>query len=291
MKHLKILIYFIIILPGSLTARENDYIPVRFEKISESLYVIFGGHGANSGLFIGENGLIVIDPKMNQRAINEFFEKTALITKIPFRYIINTHSDPDHILGNRFFPPEYVTYIAHENCRREFTEPNWDGSQSEWKSPEYAPYFPTVTFRDKLDIYSGGKKIELRYFGIGHTSGDAVIYFPDEKTAFLGDQLVLGHKPGAHPYKGGNTFENVRTLERMLSALDAEKFVNGHVSEVLDRDTVRDYIADMRRIQSNIRAKITMGYTLIEIRNDYSDRMKMFVDNVYREITEKRDHN
>jgi len=289
LKHcLKLLVLFIIILPVTVFSQENDYTPVRFEKISDRLYVIFGGGlGANAGLYIGGNGLLIIDPKMNRRASDEVFGKIKELTEKSIIYVLNTHSDPDHILGNRHFP-ETVTIIAHENCRREFTEPNWDGSPSEWTGPEYTPFFPSITFRDQMDIYLGSKKIELWYFGIGHTSGDAVIYFSEEKTAFIGDQLMMGHRPGAHPYKGGNTFENIRTLSKMLITLDAEKFVNGHLDRIADRETVLDYIKDIREMQDNIRAKIVLGHTLEEIKKEYSDRLQMFVEHVYKEIIEKK---
>ncbi|MCP4723908.1 MAG: MBL fold metallo-hydrolase [bacterium] len=285
---LKLLVLLITILPVTVFSQENDYTSVRFEKISDRLYVIFGGGlGANAGLYIGDNGLLIVDPKMNKRASDEVFEKIRELTGKSIIYVVNTHSDPDHILGNRYFP-ETVTFIAHENCRREFTEPNWNGSPSEWTAPEYAPYFPSITFRDQMDIYLGSKKIELWYFGRGHTSGDAVVYFPEEKTAFIGDQLMMGHRPGAHPYKGGNTFENVRTLSKMLTTLDADKFVNGHLDRIADRETVRDYIRDVRIMQDNIRARMILEDTLEDIKKDYSDRLQMFVEHIYKEIIRKK---
>jgi len=45
-----------------------------------------------------------------------------------------------------------------------------------------------VTFRDKMEIHLGSKKVELWYFGVGHTTGGIVVYFPDEKTASIGDR-------------------------------------------------------------------------------------------------------
>ena len=103
----------------------------------------------------------------------------------------------DHIAGNQFFP-ETVTIIAHEECRKEFFHPRRNGQPSAWGDPALAPYVPHLTYRDKMDIYLGSKKIELWYFGIGHTKGDTVVYFPEEKTAFLGDQIFMNRLQFIH---------------------------------------------------------------------------------------------
>ncbi len=33
-----------------------------------------------------------------------------------------------------------------------------------------------------MTLFPGDKAIELYYFGVGHTTGDIVVYFPEEKT-------------------------------------------------------------------------------------------------------------
>ena len=53
------------------------------------------------------------------------------------------------------------------------------------------------------------------YFGTGHTTGDIVVYFPEAKTAFLGDQFFGTRPQLIHAYKGGNAFAHVVTLEKM----------------------------------------------------------------------------
>ena len=211
----------------SLAFAQRQVPPVRLEKISEGLYQILGGSGANGGLFIGENGVLVIDAKMDKTSVDKTIEEIKKITDKPIKYLVNTHADGDHTMGNRFFPPATV-FIAHENCRKELLLPGRGGSPSEWTKPELAPFLPAITFHDKMDLYLGSKKVELWYFGVGHTTGDAVVYFPEEKVAFVGDQYFLGRPQLIHSYKGGNSFEHVKALEKMLATLDAEKFCSGH---------------------------------------------------------------
>jgi cyclase len=86
-----------------------------------------------------------------------------------------------------------------------------------------------------MDLYSGRDKIELWYFGKGHTSGDIVVYFPEHKVAFIGDQIFMNRVPLIHLHKGGNSHSSVAYLEKMLETLDAEKFSSGH-SDVVGRE-------------------------------------------------------
>jgi len=162
--------------------QQREAAPVAFKKITARLYEITGGRGANGGAYIGDNGVLIIDAKMDENSVRQVIAGVKELTGQPVRYLVNTHSDGDHISGNRYFP-ETITFIAHENCRKEFFHPGRSGAPSEWSAPALAPFIPSVTFREKMDLYLGSRKVEFWYFGVGHTTGDAVIYFPEEKTA------------------------------------------------------------------------------------------------------------
>ncbi len=45
--------------------QQRETKPVELKKISENMYEILGGSGANGGVYIGENGVLVIDTKMD----------------------------------------------------------------------------------------------------------------------------------------------------------------------------------------------------------------------------------
>jgi len=231
--------------------------PVEFKKITERLFEILGGRGSQGGAYVGDNGVLVIDAKMDKKSVDQVIEGLRQITDKPIRYLVSTHSDGDHVTGNRHFPGT-VTFVAHENCRREFFHPRRDGTPSEWNKPELSPFIPSLTFRDKMDVYLGSKKVELWYFGVGHTTGDAVVYFPEEKIAFIGDQIFLTRAQLIHSYKGGNSFEHVKTLTNMLQTIDAEKFCSGH-SEMTDADGIRNHIDQMKKRQEKVKALTENG--------------------------------
>ena len=187
-----------------LTAQERQTSPVTLEKVSESVYQIMGGSGANGGLIIGESGVLLVDSKMNEESVNQTIEAVYKLSNNAIKYLVNTHSDGDHIMGNRYFPSS-VTFIAQENCRKDFFKENF-GRESDWGEPEFYPFTPSVTFKENLNVWLGKDKVELHYFGVGHTTGDAVVYFPEDKIAFLGDQYFATRPQLIHSNKNGNSF-------------------------------------------------------------------------------------
>ncbi|MCK4749855.1 MAG: MBL fold metallo-hydrolase, partial [Bacteroidales bacterium] len=206
------------------------------------------------------------------------------ITDKPILYLVNTHSDGDHINGNRFFP-ESVTIIAHENCRKEFFHPSRNGSKSMWHNPDLAPFIPSITFKDHLTLYLGKSRFEFWYFGIGHTTGDAVVYFPDEKTAFIGDMIFADRPQLIHAYKGGNSFAYIKTQNKMLKALDASLYCSGHADPVT-RKKFLSHISTMEKMQARIAELIKMQKTLDLIKDVFEENASRLVEVMYNEIKE-----
>lgn len=283
-KILLVLFFSFLLLLSPSFGQQRETPPVALEKISDNLFQILGGRGANGGVYIGDNGVLVIDSKMTKESVDQTIAEIQKITDKSITYLVNTHSDGDHIAGNRYFPKS-VTIIAHENCREEFFHQRRDGKPSEWNDPELAPYVPSLTYRDKMDVYLGEKKVELRYFGVGHTKGDTVVYFPEEKTAFLGDQIFMGRPQLIHSYKGGNSFEHVKTLTKMLENIGAEKFCSGH-SDPINRDTVEHHIQEMKSIQDKVKFLIQQDKSLEEIKKEFPENHSRLVESIVNEIKE-----
>ena len=145
------------------------------------------------------------------------------------------------------------------------------------------PFLPAITFKEQMNLYIGPQKVELWYFGVGHTTGDAVVYFREDKIAFIGDQVFLERPQLIHSYKSGNSFEHVKTLKRMLDTLDAEKFCSGH-SEIADRKTIAKHIAQMEERQQKVKLLIQGNKTLAETKNAFPENEGLLIETIYKEI-------
>jgi len=264
-----------------ITAQNREVKPVTLDKISDNLYQVLGGRGATGGMYIGENKVLIIDSKMDKASVDGIYKAVKEVTDKPVTLLVNTHSDGDHINGNQFFP-ESVTIIAHENCRKEFFHPQRNGEPSKWSSDELKPFVPEITFKEQMKLHSGNQTVELHYFGIGHTTGDLVVYFPKEKTAFIGDQIFWGRPQLIHSYKGGNLFEHVKTTQKLLS-LDAEKFCSGH-AEIKTRKDVQQHLVEIVAFQEKVKGFVDQGKTLEETKSEFEQNEGRLVEVIYNEL-------
>jgi cyclase len=256
--------------------------PVLSKQVAPDIHMFTGGRGANTGAYIGEKEVLLIDSKQDSASVAQVLEAIKKLTDHPVTRLVNTHADGDHVFGNRF-QPAGVTFIAHENCLKEFFMPSMSGVPSDWNNPALKAFLPSVTYRDRLDLQVGTKRIELHYFGVGHTTGDTVVYFPDEKTAFIGDQIFTARVQLIHAYKGGSSFGEVAALEKMLSTIDAQKFVCGH-NDVIDRAAVRNHITQMKELQEKVRGLKMKGRNIEEVQKQFEQNQSALIQTIYNEI-------
>jgi glyoxylase-like metal-dependent hydrolase (beta-lactamase superfamily II) len=247
--------------------------------------------GANSGFFIGEKEVLVIDTKMTEDSAKQTIVEIRKLTPNPITYIILTHSDRDHVNGLLGFP-QGATIISHEKTRVQMDK--------DFQSAQQRAYLPNITFSDRLSLYFvGGLRsthIDLLYFGPAHTDGDAVAYFPNEKVAFIGDLIFIGREQLIHRHKNGNSFGLVKALKAILN-LDAEIFVHGH-GDLATKKDIQNLIQSVEEKQIRIQALVKEGKTLEQVKKIFNVedrpvqpggmRSMSLVEVIYLELTEKR---
>lgn len=261
--------------------------PLTVHQIRGNIYEVEGGSGANCGFFIGEKEVLVIDAKMSPESARQMLAEIKKLTSNPIKQIIITHSDGDHVNGLPGFPSD-VTVISHHQTRKDMDEA--------FKEPQLRLFLPSLTFSREMNLYSGNKTINLFYFGPAHTSGDIVVYFPEEKVVFIGDLFFRGRDPLIHRQKNGSSFGLVKYLKDVLK-LDADVFANGH-SEVASRADVEGLIKSLEEKQAKIKALIQEGKSLDEIKKAFDvkdrpvqpggSRWLSLVETIYLELTEKK---
>ncbi len=280
--NLSIVLLLLFLISFSFSFAQQSSSPVTLNKVVNNIYIISGGRGANVGVYIGKTGVMLIDAKQDSASVAQVLLEIGKLSKNPVVYVVSTHADGDHVFGNRFLPLS-ATFISHENCREEFFMADMRGNPSDWNNPELAPFLPEITFREKMDIYLGEKRIELWYFGVGHTTGDIVVYFPEERVAFVGDQITVGRPQLIHAYKGGNSFQYVETLTKMLETLNAERFVSGH-SDIQDRAGVQNLITQMRVMQDKVQSLMAKNMSLEDVQKQFAQNEATLVGIIYNEL-------
>jgi glyoxylase-like metal-dependent hydrolase (beta-lactamase superfamily II) len=82
---------------------------------------------------------------------------------------------------------------------------------------------------DRLSLLEGADRIDVYYFGRGHTDGDLVVVFPQKRLAHLGDLFPGKAAPSIDTANGGSAVELPRTLARIVAELkDVVRVTTGH---------------------------------------------------------------
>jgi len=274
-------------LSSSITAQQQEPAPVKAYQVKGNIYEVKGGRGANAAFFIGEKEVLVIDAKMTEESAKQMIAEIKKLTSSPIKYVILTHSDGDHVNGLVGFPPDAIIVAHHQTAK---------DMDTAFKDAKLRSYLPDFTFSTKLKLYSGDKTVKLFHFGPAHTSGDIVVYFPDEKVAFLGDLLFLGRDPLIHRHKNGNSFGLVKTLKSILK-LDADTFIHGH-GDIASPSDVEGVMKSLEEKQTKIKVLIKEGKSLEEIKKIFNvedrpprpgrSRRPGLVETIYLELTEKK---
>src|SRR5438876_8486802 len=211
-----------------LAAVQQDTTSIRIEKVKDALYIVTGGRGpgeqasvsGNTTVFITDTGVVLVDTKYPGYG-KAILDQVKSVTAKPVMMIINTHTHADHTSGNSEFP-RTVDVVAQENTKTNMAK------MDQFKG-ENAAFLPKKTFKDKMSLLAGKDRIDLYYFGAGHTNGDAVIVFPALRTAVMGDLFARKWAPLVDSNNGGSAVAFPKTLAKAVAGIkDVETVITGH---------------------------------------------------------------
>ena len=248
---------------GMLVAAQQQTPPLKVTKIKDNVYWAQGGAGSNDGIIVGTTGVIVVDTKTTTDSEKEVIAEIAKITPKTVNTAIITHSDGDHANGLAAFPAG-LTIIAQENCKKEL-----EASASS-RNPAPQDRLPTKTYNktDKLTV--DGVHIRLYHWAPAHTSGDTIVYLPDQKVVFGGDLLVTNRPDtNIHLEKNGSAAGWIENAKGMLG-LDADTYLTGHGNMMTKADVQKklDLIQDK---YNKIKAMVAQGKSLDEIKTSFGE--------------------
>jgi cyclase len=240
--------------------------PLMVRQLKGDVYWAQGGAGGNSGIIIGQNGVIVVDAKTTPDSAKEMLAEIAKLTPKPVTHLILTHSDGDHVNGLAAFP-KGITIIAHENNKKEQEAALAAGGRG-------APprdYLPTqLVTKNKESLKIDGVSITLLHWAAAHTSGDLVVYSSSEGWI----QTTKG-----------------------IAGLDADTFMPGH-GDIQTKAEIQKRLADAEQKRAKIKQLVAQGKSVDEIRRAVGDpppaapggrgpAFASFTEVVYQDLTKK----
>jgi glyoxylase-like metal-dependent hydrolase (beta-lactamase superfamily II) len=268
------------------------------------------GH-CNNGWVVFDDYVLVVDANFPSGA-REIIPKIQAQTKKPIRFAFDTHHHGDHAYGNQVWAEQGATLVAQENVvseMRKYETALFGGKPGRWEDTAKQREdvrgsklkAPSLLYRDTMIFDDGTHRVELRYFGIGHTHGDGYAWLPKERILFTGDAAVNG------PWNymaDGDSGAWIETLAK-AQALGATIVAPGHgpagTGAVVQAQ--RDYFVALRaevekrkdlapdRVKADVRAirdaLLPRHATYIDTNATTLDGFEAHVAKVYREMTGK----
>jgi len=233
------------------------------ERISERVWKIYGA-GGNTTVFVRTDGVALVDTKLanNGAAI---LQQVRKVTDRPVTLIVNTHSHGDHVGSNaEIVSGGSIEVVAHANTAR--------------RTAAMANVGPaTRQFDDRLTLGSGADRIELYWFGAGHTDGDAFVVIPAERVMAAGDIFQMLAMPRIDRASGGSALALPETLAAAHAGIaGVDKVIDGHGTSVHDWAAFGAYAAFARALAGAARQAETPEAALAALEADGATRP--FVD-------------
>jgi len=269
----------------AFAASERATEPLPVVEIAPGLFVHVGavapmmraneGAVANVGFVVGSDRVAVIDSGGSVREGRRLLAAIRAVTEKPVRFVINTHTHPDHVFGNAAFIG--TTFVGHRNLDRALAERGMfylDAFRRELGDDimgEVKIISPMQVVDGEMRLDLGNRVLMLRAWQAAHTDNDLTVLDQNTATLFAGDLVFLRHLPVLD-----GSLKGWLAVIDQLAELPARRVVPGH-GPVADWPAAlaeqRRYLA---RLAQDVRGAIKGGETIAAVAKSaaQSERMR-----------------
>jgi glyoxylase-like metal-dependent hydrolase (beta-lactamase superfamily II) len=251
----------------------------------------FSSGSFNSGIIVTSEGAVVLDA-LNSEAVGKA-EREAIADTIrqPVRFLVSSTFHNNYSKGNAAYAD--VWKIGHENYRTDLVALM---QKENVPAAEQKARLPNEIYRNRITLYLGGKEIQVRYLGRGHTRGDSIIYVPQDRIIYLSELFF------AEQFlyiDDGYGLDWLKTLDA-AEALGADIFVPAHGPIPADPRETRQSLGRFRQMLVDIRdavqkevargaseeqAVATIRWPQYEKMQSYNAEREVAVRRLYRQLT------
>jgi len=244
---------------------------ISFDEIGEGLYAFTAEGDPNSGIIVGDDGVMVVDAQATPVMALEVIERVRKVTDKPIKYVLLSHYHAVRVLGASAYKDAEI--IASDATRDMIVERGQQDKDSEigrfprlFRAVESIPglTWPTITFAQQMSIWLGKREVRIMHLGRGHTAGDVVAYVPDANVVFSGD--LVEYRSACYCGDAHLT-DWPQTLDR-LAAFKANALVPGRGAALTTAERVQAGIDGTRdfltTLYGSARDSVAKGLTLKE---------------------------
>ena len=243
------------------------------------------GNTSNAGFVVTSDGVVVFDALGTPSHGSALLQQIRMVTDRKIRYVVASHYHADHIYGLQAFRDHTDAVIVAQERAGEYrdNEETADEKASQrldqrrgalfpWVDNNTRVVAPDITFRDRMTIALGDRRLTLLYAGPAHSSSDIMMLVEPDGVLFAGDIVQNSRVPHMNS-------DDVSTTQWLAALAEVEKLdpkfiIPGHgKASTQAKEAIaftRDYIQHVR----NAMTKAVQDWTDFDVAYQQTDWSK-----------------
>jgi glyoxylase-like metal-dependent hydrolase (beta-lactamase superfamily II) len=211
--------------PMKAFASQADLKPkkISFRRLSKSAYAFTAEGDPNTGVIVGDDGVMVIDTQATPLMAREVIRRIRRVTAKPIKHVVLSHYHAVRVLGASAYKAGQI--VASRRTLGLIRERGRQDMASEigrfprlFRGAKSIPglTWPTLVFDSSLTVMMGRLEVRILQPGPGHTGGDTIVWLPRERVLFSGDLVEYNagiYTGDAHLEEWPNTLDQLRALK------------------------------------------------------------------------------
>jgi glyoxylase-like metal-dependent hydrolase (beta-lactamase superfamily II) len=187
------------------------------------------GNTSNAGFVVTSEGVAVFDALGTPSLGWALLRQIRKVTDKKIRYVIASHYHADHIYGLQAFKDHTDTVIVAQERAGEYKENEQTADEKAgqrldqrrdalfpWVDNNTRVVAPDITFRDRMTIALGDRRLTLLYAGPAHSSSDMMMLVEPDGVLFAGDIVQNSRIPHMNS-------DDVSTTQWLAALAEVEK--------------------------------------------------------------------
>ncbi len=209
-------------------AKVTDY-AMKAQKVAPNVYAVITpardfpsaankGWNSNSAFVVTKNGVLVFDTGASETIGQALKQVASKTTDKPVRWVVNSHGHGDHWLGNNAFAGAEIISSTHVRTHVTQEGASWVGrftTMTGGSTGESKVVAPTRAVDARTTMQFGEVKGELLLSNGGHTTGDVVLWLPQERVLLAGDVVYSDSAPGTFDANIPSWIAFLKELEKL----------------------------------------------------------------------------
>ncbi len=243
------------------------------------------GNTSNAGFVVASDGVVVFDALGTPSHGWALLREIRKVTDKTIRYVIVSHYHADHIYGLQAFRDHSDAVIVAQERAGEYRENEETadekasqrldqrrGALSPWVDSTTRVVAPDITFRDRMTIALGDRRLTLLYAGPAHSSSDMMMLVEPDGVLFAGD-IVQNSRI---PHMNSDDVSTTRWLAALaeVEKLDPKFIVPGHGRASTQANEAIAFTRDYIQYVRNMMAKAVRDWTDFDVAYEATDWSK-----------------